>query len=202
MLYLSHGLQHPKNHNHFQLIFSELRSQAGDPPWNSTWNKHKYGGKMSYPGRFPFRKNCRFDGEFSGTHGRSSEVFHVFHFIEFKTASKDVMATSKQCKQWVCKRGSMAAKLFHLTRNVFGISNRKFCLVNGKRPLYIGTVYKERGRKILTGKNSGLVNFVQESRLPFVQIRNGLKLVSKMALKKWNTYFRLQHSSRKNKTTF
>ena len=67
---------------------------------------------------------------------------------------------------------------------------------------YERAVYKERGRKILTNKNSGLVNFVQESRLPFVQIRNGLKLVSKMALKKWNTYFRLQHSVRKNKTTF
>ena len=30
----------------------------------------------------------------------------------------------------------------------------------------------------------------------------GLKLVSKMALKKWNTNFRLEHSERKNRTTF
>ena len=30
----------------------------------------------------------------------------------------------------------------------------------------------------------------------------GLKLVSKMALKKWNTNFRLEHSDRKNRTTF
>ena len=47
-------------------------------------------------------------------------------------------------------------------------------------------------------QNSELVNFVPESRLPIVQIssiyrkngREGLKLVSKMALKKWNTNFR------------
>ena len=32
-----------------------------------------------------------------------------------------------------CKRGFMAGKPFHLTRNVCGISNRNFCL-NGKRP--------------------------------------------------------------------
>ena len=31
--------------------------------------------------------------------------------------------------------------------------------------------------------------------------RKGLKLVSTMVLKKWNTNFRLQHSVRKNKTT-
>ena len=30
----------------------------------------------------------------------------------------------------------------------------------------------------------------------------GLKLVSKMALKKWNTNFRLEYSIRKNRTTF
>ena len=32
--------------------------------------------------------------------------------------------------------------------------------------------------------------------------REGLKLVSKMALKKWNTNFRLEYSIRKNRTTF
>lgn len=37
------------------------------------------------------------------------------------------------CKQWDCKRSSMAGKPFHLIRNVSGISNQKFCL-NGKCP--------------------------------------------------------------------
>ena len=54
-------------------------------------------------------------------------------------------------------------------------------------------------------QNSGLVNFIPESRLPFVQIISttkklprSLKLVSKMALmKKWNTNFRFEHSVRK-----
>ena len=32
--------------------------------------------------------------------------------------------------------------------------------------------------------------------------REGLKLVSKMVLKKWNTNFRLEYSVRKNRTTF
>ena len=30
----------------------------------------------------------------------------------------------------------------------------------------------------------------------------GLKLLSKIALKKWNTNFRLEHSERKNRTTY
>ena len=57
-----------------------------------------------------------------------------------------------------------------------------------------------------------MVNFIAESRLQFAQIRStfqirgGLKLVLKiMALKKWNTNFRLGNSGnsvRKNKTTF
>ena len=55
-------------------------------------------------------------------------------------------------------------------------------------------------------QSSGLVNFVPESR--FVTIctnqshlpensREGLKLVSKIALKKWNTNFRLEYSIHK-----
>ena len=32
--------------------------------------------------------------------------------------------------------------------------------------------------------------------------REGLKLVSKMGFKKWNTNFRLEHSDRENRTTF
>ena len=32
--------------------------------------------------------------------------------------------------------------------------------------------------------------------------REGLKLISKMALKKWNTNFRLEYSIRKKRTTF
>ena len=57
-------------------------------------------------------------------------------------------------------------------------------------------------------RNSGLVNFIPESRLSFVQIISttkkrskkrprSLKLLSKTALKKWNTNFRLEHSVRK-----
>ena len=57
-------------------------------------------------------------------------------------------------------------------------------------------------------QNSGLLNFVPESRLPFVQIssirrkndREGMKL---MALYKWNcTNFRLEYCVRKNRKTF
>ena len=65
-------------------------------------------------------------------------------------------------------------------------------------------------------QNSGLVNFVPKLPLPFVQIssiyrkkkkkettdREGLKLVSNMALKKRNTNFRLECCFRKNRTTF
>ena len=61
-------------------------------------------------------------------------------------------------------------------------------------------------------KTSGLVSFVPESRLPFVQIKSvrftgkrprraetGIKL---KAWKKWNANFRLEYSFRKNRTTF
>ena len=54
-------------------------------------------------------------------------------------------------------------------------------------------------------QNSGLENFVPESCLPFEQISSIYRkttAVSKMALKKWNTNFRLEHSVRKNRTTF
>ena len=54
-------------------------------------------------------------------------------------------------------------------------------------------------------QNSGLENFVPESRLPFVQISSIYRkttVISNMALKKWNTNFRLEHSVRKNRTTF
>ena len=67
-------------------------------------------------------------------------------------------------------------------------------------------------KKVLlcTSQNSGLVNFVPKSCLPFVQIsfifrkhdREGVKMASSMTLKKWNTNFRLEHSVRKNRTTF
>ena len=57
--------------------------------------------------------------------------------------------------------------------------------------------------------NGRPLNFAPESRLPFVQIRSihgdgreGLKLVSKMAEKKWSTNFRLNNSVRKDSTTF
>ena len=139
MLYLSHGLQHPKSHNHFQSIFSELRSQAGDPPWNSTWNKHKYVGKWVTRGAFHLGKIAGSTGNFpqqTDDHPRYS-TFSIS--ASLKQPSRGVTATSKQCDQWDCKRGSMAGKLFHLTQYVFGISNQKFCLVNGKRPLYYVT---------------------------------------------------------------
>ena len=55
-------------------------------------------------------------------------------------------------------------------------------------------------------QNSRLVNFVPEQRLPFAKSVSftengweGVKLVSKIALKKWNTNFRLEHSVRKKK---
>ena len=42
--------------------------------------------------------------------------------------SKDVMVTGE-----VCKRGSLAGKPFHLTRNVSKICDRRSCLIE-KRP--------------------------------------------------------------------
>lgn len=59
-------------------------------------------------------------------------------------------------------------------------------------------------------QNSGVVNFFLEQHLPFCSNqfhlredgREGLKLVSKLALKKWNTNFRLGHSVQKKRATF
>ena len=58
-------------------------------------------------------------------------------------------------------------------------------------------------------QSSGLVNFVPESPLPFVQIssiyRKGPRRPEtgiKDALKEWNSNFRLEYSFRKNRTTF
>ena len=62
-------------------------------------------------------------------------------------------------------------------------------------------------------QSSGLVNFVPSIAFTIGTIstnqfhlpengREGLKLVSRMALKKWNTNFRLEYSIRKNRTTF
>ena len=50
-------------------------------------------------------------------------------------------------------------------------------------------------------QSSGVVNFVPKSPLP-KNGGEGLKLVSKMALKEWNTNCRLEYSIRKNRTTF
>lgn len=59
-------------------------------------------------------------------------------------------------------------------------------------------------------QNSGLVTFFPKSSLLFVQVssihrKKGAKawnlLVSKTALKNWNTNLRLEHSDRKNRTT-
>ena len=71
----------------------------------------------------------------------------------------------------------------------------------------VGTRFRQMVRK-----NSGLVSFAPESRLPFVQIKSvrftgkrprraetGIKL---KAWKKWNANFRLEYSVRKNRTTF
>ena len=61
------------------------------------------------------------------------------------------------------------------------------------------------------GHKSGLEKFGPESRLPFVQIssiyrkrprRPETSLNLKVALKKWNTNFRLEYSVRKNRPTF
>ena len=58
-------------------------------------------------------------------------------------------------------------------------------------------------------QNSELVNFIPESWLSFFKNQfhlpknglDGLKLVSKKALSKWNTNFRLEYSVPKNTTT-
>ena len=62
-------------------------------------------------------------------------------------------------------------------------------------------------------QSSGLVNFVPSIAFTISTIRTnqfhlpkngreGLKLVSRMASKKWNTNFHLEYSIRKNRTTF
>ena len=62
-------------------------------------------------------------------------------------------------------------------------------------------------------QSSGLVNFVPSIAFTISTIRTnqfhlpkngreGLKLVSRMASKKWNTNFHLEYSTRKNRTTF
>ena len=59
-------------------------------------------------------------------------------------------------------------------------------------------------------QSSGQVNFVPEIAFNICTRqshltedgREGLKLVSKIALKKWNTNFRLEYSDRENRTTF
>ena len=56
---------------------------------------------------------------------------------------------------------------------------------------------------------SRLVHFAPESCVPFAQIssifqingRESLKLVPEMAVKKWNTNFRLEHAVQKNRNS-
>ena len=79
--------------------------------------------------------------------------------------------------------------------------------MHGQTDRLIGPRFRQMVRK-----NSGLVNFAPESRLPFVQIKSvgftgkrprrpetGIKL---MACKKWNANFRLEYFVRKNRTSF
>ena len=78
--------------------------------------------------------------------------------------------------------------------------------------IYLGKQVGPRFRQINDKQNSGLVNFVLESCLPFVQIcsiypkngHKGLKLVqvSKMDWKKWNVNFHWEDSIWKNRTSF
>ena len=76
-------------------------------------------------------------------------------------------------------------------------------------------VVLENGRSSHTrsAPGSGLVNFVPESRLPFVEMSSIYRKTAVKAwnwyqrwlwraLKKWNTNFRLEYSIRRNRTTF
>ena len=103
-----------------------------------------------------------------------------------------------------------------LKRNTLCLANNSSALARGThlRWLFIicmGRPVGPRFRQMIR-KNSGPVNFVPESRLPFVQIKSvgftgkrprrpetDIKL---MAQKKWSANFRLEYSVRKNRTTF
>ena len=85
-----------------------------------------------------------------------------------------------------------------------------------KQWLFIKVVYHSHGQTgrfmvcVNGSQSSGQLNFVPEiafniwTRQSHLSEngREGLKLVSKIALKKWNTNFLLEHSIRKNRTIF
>ena len=105
-----------------------------------------------------------------------------------------------------------------LKRNTFCLANNSGALARGTHSHWLLLFTICMGRPVgprfrqMVRKNSGLVSFAPESRLPFVQIKSvrftgkrprrpetGIKL---MAWKKWNAKFRLEYSFRKNRTSF
>ena len=100
-----------------------------------------------------------------------------------------------------------------LKRNTFCLANNSGALARGTHSHWLLLFTICMGRPVgprfrqMVRKNSGLVSFAPESRLPFVQIKSvrftgkrprrpetGIKL---MAWKKWNANFRLEYSFRK-----
>ena len=76
-----------------------------------------------------------------------------------------------------------------------------FTIYMGNRSVYgLGKWYA----KFRTGKfSSGIAFTICTDQFHLTENgREGLKLVSKMALRKWNTNFRLEYFVRKNRTTF
>ena len=90
----------------------------------------------------------------------------------------------------------MLAVLGQNVTSVYTCSLRSFCCLEKQETSCLPFTWPNKSVHGLRKwyKNSGLVNFFPESRWPFVQTvpftekttyREGLKLVSKMALKKW-----------------
>ena len=81
------------------------------------------------------------------------------------------------------------------------LSQRLFTIYMGNRSVYgLGKWYA----KFRTGKfSAGIAFTICTDQFHLTENgREGLKLVSKMALRKWNTNFRLEYFVRKNRTTF
>ena len=109
----------------------------------------------------------------------TEKLFHIFVLLEQRV---------KYSECW------LEVLLNHICKKKNKQTNKQISSVVNKK------VQTSRSSARANGtQNSGLVKFASESRWPFVHTsrtsyRNCLELVSTMALKKWNTNFRLEWS--------
>ena len=101
----------------------------------------------------------------------------------------------KQSRNTIKKRSGPFSCCFKIVYHLNGQTGRSTIWANGTQNslLLFGTGKFCPGMAFTISTN--------QSRLP-KNDREGLKLVSKMTLEKWNTTFRLAYSVRKNRTTF